>query len=111
MKITLTDESTGQEIVPLECEIIQTKENQTVVILKDQSLIKLLIDDLKNGIDTPITYSNNILYFEYHNKKYLLSSFSTVTQNIKKNNTKNFYIAFQNENDEMLQEYLSYSID
>lgn len=111
MKITLTAELTGQEIVPLDCEIIETKEQQTVIILKEPTLVKLLINDLKNENSPSVTYSNVILYFKYDNKKYLTSKFASVIKNIEKNNTKNFYIAFRNENGEMLPEYLSYELE
>lgn len=110
MKITLTDESTGQEIVPLDCEIRENQDKKTVLVIKNQDLVSSILEDLKENKKIKISHSNELLLFEYNNKKYCTDDFYTVIENVKKNNQKTFYITFRDNEGKILKEFLSYKI-
>jgi hypothetical protein len=110
MKITLTDESTGQEIVPLDCDLVEDDKQNTIMTIKNQNLIDYIIKDLALGKKIKICHSEMMLYFLYDNKKYLTDDYSTIVDNVKKNGKKSYYITFKNNNGEILKQFLSYDI-
>jgi hypothetical protein len=110
MKITLTDESTGQEIIPIDCEIKEDDQKNTMMVIKNQKLVKLMINDILSKKEIVLYRSSFMCYFLYNNKKYLTDKYLSITQNVKKHGEKSFYVTFQNEKGEMQKEYITYNI-